>query len=483
VANACCIIRIDIIQYLVILVKYIKRFADSENMPEFRNTFDLIEILAKQSWLTKKGLLYYSIALLIFLTSFALFLSGLGTGEILSDVGIQIKKIDVASTIIIILFAHFLLWYILRQGIYISDKIIINFALKSELQSSISIREILKNIKRGLSNNSLGDIIEINYLPDDRVFHSSVDAEKYVKNKQVNLLVWGDTTEATRNNLPITIINLNFTYLHASLQSEQKKLLQKELRSASQRSVWEIDHTNSVIGITVVSGNIFEVSLFVLAACLITVPDIQYHLKAVIILEQLAVSLSAKRKDPNFPNLRDVQHQITNLLLQLYNNLSLYYSQSKQDFVKGEFYAQKALMLDSHNFGAHQNLALLYWKKGEETLSRKHSKIAWNIEQSNDLTRCNRAFLRIYDKNFEAGLRTYKKISHLEPFTVLQVVEFIESEYEKKSDNSGLLFAYAWISIKFGDSIRGKTKMEKFLRKVSANKEYTVLIEEAKRML
>ena len=70
----------------------------------------------------------------------------------------------------------------------------------------------------------------------------------------------------------------------------------------------------------------------------------------------------------------------------------------------------------------------------------------------------------------------------MEPQTAMQVSSFIEDQYEKNKDNIGLLFAYAWVSIKFGDEVRGKQKMREFLALANNTKKNSILIAEALRM-
>lgn len=449
-----------------------------------KNIFEILDRIRKENWSTTDGLIYYSVGIFLLTSVAVFFLKELGVGNALRVVGIPVNVWWILTVIILIELLHFSLWKVKRSGFYTSEKLLLVFAIKAGKESDTYVKEIKKNIRRQLAMNGLSDTIDVDQLPPDVEFSSPQKAEKYAGDKNINFLLWGDTTEATRSGSKITVLNLNISYIFAALMPQQKAALMKDIGQALQKEPWgEIDQMNSITGIQIATENIFEISLFTLGVCLITSPNVAYHLKAINILEQLKKQLRSRRGDTTFPQAKFVLDKVNYLLLDNYVALSYYYVFVEHNYEKGIEFGEKALLIDQQNFGAHLNLANYYWKTGNEKLSRQHAKSASKIHPSSNLGRLNRAFFRFFDRNFAGGLRSYKKLSTLENAPVLAVCEFVEEEYEKHQDNLGLLFAFSWLSINFGDEGRGKERMKEFLSKASNDDEYTELVHEAQNIL
>ncbi|CAN5228885.1 hypothetical protein BH09PAT2_BH09PAT2_09160 [soil metagenome] len=435
------------------------------------------------SWLSKKGLFYYSLLLFLTIWSVRYVFQQLGIGTALQENNIVIPGIYQLLIIVIFECVHFMIWYLHRYRIYGNEKIVIEYSIKTEKDSEAFYSEIKKTILRQISTNRLESIIDINFLANDIIFNSKLGTEKYIRDKSINLLIWGDTLEGTTENIPEVRFNLNFTYLHALLDSSQKKTLEKDIAIGAKRSDWSINKVNSITGITVVSSNIFEISLYILAITLLSSNKIESHLKAIVILKMVRDSLKRKRSDQKNCNIFEILTKVNQTLVNTYNNLGFYYAFEELNIDLAIDSLNQVLLIQSDNFQAHQNLALLYWQKNDSTLSRRHTNIAWKIAPGNNMTRCNWAFFRFYDRQFDAGLRAYRKIVDLETANAIQVCDFLENEFDKNPTNYGLLFAFAWMNIHFADEERGILKMREFIKKAKTKGEYSNLIKEAKMLV
>lgn len=445
---------------------------------------DVLDWLRKERWSTVDGLIGYSVAIVVTVIISSGILKYLGVGNALRSMGIPVNVWWILGSIPLLLLLHYLIWLTNRKGFYTSEKILMVFAIKAGKEQDQFVREMRKNITRQLALNGLSEIIDVSQLAPDVQFATKKDAEDYISKDKVNLMIWGDTTEATNAGSKVTIFHFNISYLFSPLVGDKKANLENDIGNAIQRDPWGIiDHMNSLTGIQLASQNIFEMSLFALGACLVTTPNVIYHLKAVTIFEKLKEQLKQRRGDPNFQQAKFMLRQVNFLLTTIYVGLSYYYVFEEGNYEKGIDYAEDALLIEQNNFGAHLNLANYYWKTNQEKLSRQHAKAADKIQPTSDLVRLNRAFFHFYDRRFASGLKLYKKLKDFGNVNTLAICEFVEDEYEKHPDNHSLLFAFSWLSIQFGDEGRGKEGMKKFLSVVGDDSQYEDLTLEAKTIL
>ncbi|MFZ2970633.1 MAG: hypothetical protein WA063_05785 [Minisyncoccia bacterium] len=247
--------------------------------------------------------------------------------------------------------------------------------------------------------------------------------------------------------------------------------------------MWGVWKPNSFYNLVVVSGNVIEISLFTLGACLATRSSVIYLLKAVDIFEKLDIILKKRKEDVNFPNLKFVKQKVRTFLRDLYNFLLIFYWNQYRNLDKAIEYAEKAIKIDENNFIAHQNIAVFQWLKGKKELAKYHTKRAWHIRPGHPLPRFNKAFFFIYERKFESGLKQYKKIEYVGDTNIIDVVEFIEKEFETAPNNLGLLFVAGWLNIQHADQIRGLAQLRDFLLKSKNEQEYSPLIVEANLIL
>lgn len=430
--------------------------------------------LKATEWGTRFGLIVYSFG--IFILS-----SGILYGLRALDIVLSAKL-----TVIIlagIQIVHLILWAIKRSWFFDPEALSMAFAISTEENSREYYREIKKQFKQQIFSKNLGRFVRVRELPSDMKFETSEVAEAFIIKKGIRVLIWGDTTEAKLNNAPFTQFNIKLSYQHGIVDSVRRTKFLADIGTAIQRKSWGVWKPHSYFGLVVVAGNVLEISLFTLGMCLASIPNFSYLTKSVDVLEDLNNILQNRKQDANFPNLDFVKQKVRSVLRDAYNLLMGFYWETKKNIGKAIEYGEKAIKLDENNFIAHQNMAVFRWLNNEQEKARYHTKRAWRIRPGHPLPRFNMAFFNFYDRKFEQGLRRYKKIKDETATNVVDVVEFLEREYEKVPDNLGLLFASGWLNVKFVDQLRGIDKLKEFLSKSKGNGEYALLTEEAQKVL
>lgn len=320
-------------------------------------------------------------------------------------------------------------------------------------------------------------------MPSDINFSDANIAEKFITRKGIRLLVWGNTIEGNLNNTPFTQFNIKLSYQHGIFDKDKQKRFVDDIGTAVQRKLWGVWQPNSFHQLVVVSDNVIEISLFTLGVCLATVPSISYLLKSVDIFEKLDLILKERREDINFPNLKFVKQKVRAFLRDSYNFLLMFYWGQHKNLNEAIGYAEKAIKMDENNFIAHQNMAVFRWLKGQKELAEYHTKRAWHIRPGHPLPRFNKAFFFINDRKFESGLKQYKKIEYAGDTNIVDVIEFIEKEFEKTPNNLGLLFVAGWLNTQYADQVRGVAQLQDFLLKSDSQQEYNPLIIETHKVL
>ena len=438
---------------------------------------EIIEILRELKgleWPSKCGGVVYA---------FGIFLLSSTVITILAKTGILLGTYWIIGTLLSLQLIHIIFWFIKRNFFYDPSTLTVAFAVATEETSQGYYKEIKKKFREQIATYKLQDDIKIKELPTDVTFLDAKSAEAFILKKGIRLLVWGNTTEGNIGNAPFSQFNIKLSYQHGVIDKEKQKKFVDDIGMAIQRRAWGIRQPDSFHHLIVVSGNILEISLYTLGACLATIPNVNYLLKSVDIFEQLQTILKERKQDINFPNLQVVKQKTRSFLRDAYTFLLMFYWGRVKNLDRAIEYAEKAIKIDENNFNAHQNMAVFQWLKDKKDLARYHTERAWRIRPGHPLPRFNKAFFFIYDRKYEQGLKQYKKIQYAGDTNVVDVIEFIEKEYEKFGDNLGLLFVAGWLNIQYADQVRGTTQIQEFITKAGSDLAYTVLVTEAKKVL
>lgn len=439
-----------------------------------KEILETLKELKGLEWATKRGAVIYSLAIFFLSTTII---------SVLSKTGISIGPKWTTGTILGLQIIHIILWSIKRNYFYDASILTVAFAIATEETSQSYYKEIKKNFREQISKFKLQDDIRIKELPGDVSFSYSKSAEAFIVRKGIRLLVWGNTTEGNIGNAPFSQFNVKLSYQHGVIDKEKQKKFVDDIGMAIQRRMWGIRQPDSFIHLAVVSGNVFEISLYTLGACLATMPNVNYLLKSIDIFERLTDILKTRKQDVNFPNLQLVKQKVRSFLRDAYTFLLMLYWNRLKDLYKAMEYAGKAIIMDENNFNAHQNMAVFQWLKGDKNKARFHTERAWRIRPGHPLPRFNKAFFLIYDRKYEQGLKQYKKIQYVGDTNIVDVIEFLEKEFEKFEDNFGLLFIAGWLNIQYADQVRGTAQLKLFLEKTTSDITYSILVEEANKVL
>ncbi|MBI1975388.1 MAG: hypothetical protein HYS59_00065 [Candidatus Vogelbacteria bacterium] len=435
---------------------------------------EVLRELKSFEWQTKSGWLGYSSG--IFLLSVFLIFS-------LQQIKVPLNLYWILGIFAVPQAIHSLLWWIKRNFFYDPAVLTVAFAIATEESSKEYYREIKKRFKEQLATHNLQSHLKFKELPSDVNFADAKTAEEFIIKKGIRLLIWGNTIEGNLNNEPFTQFNIKLSYQHRAFDKDKQKRFVDDIGVAIQRTMWGVSKPNSFYQLVVVSGNVVEISLFTLGACLATVPNLHYLLKSVDIFEKLDLMLKERKQDVNFPNLTFVRQKTRSFLGDSYNFLLMFYWNHVKDLDKAIAYADKAIKIDENNFIAHQNMAVFQWLKGDADRAKYHTKRAWHIRPGHPLPRFNKAFFFIQEKKFESGLKQYKKIEYVGDTNIVDVIEFVEKEFEKTNNNFGLLFVTGWLNMRYADQVRGVSQLQDFLLRSNGQQEYNPLIVEAQKVL
>lgn len=435
-----------------------------------KEVLEIIKELRGLEWASKRGAFVYALAL-FFLSATII--------SIFYKTGVVLGPKWTIVTILGLQIVHAVAWTIKRNYFYDPNTLTLAFAITTEDASQNYYREIKKKFREQIATHRLQDDIRVKELPSDISFSDAKSAEAFIVKKGIRLLVWGNTSEGNISNAPFSQFNVKLSYQHGVINKEKQKKFVDDIEMAIQRRVWGIRQPDSFFHLAVVSGNVFEISLYTLGACLATIPNVNYLLKSVDIFERLADILKTRKQDINFPNLQLVKQKVRSFLRDAYTFLS----NRLKDIDKAIEYADKAIRMDENNFNAHQSMALFQWLKGNKDKAHFHTERAWRIRPGHPLPRFNKAFFLIYDRKYEQGLKQYKKIQYVGDTNIVDVIEFLEKEFEKFEDNLGLLFVSGWINIQYADQVRGTAQLKTFLEKSKSDASYSILRDEVRKIL
>jgi len=195
--------------------------------------------------------------------------------------------------------------------------------------------------------------------------------------------------------------------------------------------------------------------------------------------------LAARNRDFNFPNLNDVKGQVDVILLLQYRSLSEYYLLTKKDIDASYIWALKGVNLAPNDYFSNIQAARLSWETGDYQGARGYNNKASSLSDSSVcLHTLNFGYFSLYDGKFGNALKQYKKLTlaGLSNTNMLEVIEFIQQEYDKTS-NPALLFGAGWLSVKFGDKTLGIDLLKSFMSLDKDEQQHKPLIKETNKLL
>lgn len=337
--------------------------------------------------------------------------------------------------------------------------------------------EIKNQLNQSIDDNSLRNYIEINDLVDIRKFDNKIEAENFIKNRDLDLVVWGSlgTDNLKKDGKIINDLTLNFTYRHPDDgASKISSMLVLDFKSKfSVKKYWRIVEENSYDDIKVVTNNIFDLSTYILGTTLKFSGKFKESLG-------LFESLYFKLIRENDPFSEHVKPQLVNC----YEIFIAHFGSRKDKNLDGELYCQKYLeVMPNSEFGI-SNLAFFQFKLGKKEDAKNNVDKLQLLYPNKAVTDADIAFFNILNKNYKEAYRSYEKISQFRldrlGFNPLYIVESLFDQYELTKE-SGFLYGAAIFSFYFGDRTLAVESFNQFLSK-KLNKNYSRMLSKAKRL-
>ena len=390
--------------------------------------------------------------------------------SLVKQLGLAIPPIWSIPIIAISLILHLLFWswaYIVYP-LFIS-KIKIAFSLKVPGEDPL-LDELKKEFCYQLDSLNLMREVKVMDLPLDKRFETSVEAEKYSKKKDINLLVWGHMKKGQLQGQEVTECKLKFTYIYPKLSKRNvEELLRSDVKLAVVDSNWRIAVSNSIVDIDAVGKNMMEISLFIVGLCLLLRRDTE---RCVYVFEKLNDCLQLS---PPFSDRRRAAFlkRFDQIFIEALDLRAMYLFQGdKMQECKKCF--ERMLQIDYDIPGAHINLAKLCYLEGNMDRARYHTNQAERLEPNNPLCTINKAFFAILEGKFPKADQLYNKLTKSMNWSMqcntLEVALFLEDEWKNHKDNLGLLFAAGFMNYHFADKRRGKLQLKNFIKRFNKQK-------------
>lgn len=446
-------------------------------MANTKEAFDLFDYIGDIDWTRRSSLVKGGLAGLVTVAFFAVTLATLG---------VRLSSFTYLSILGILEACILGLWLYHRLiSVFDTKTMSIGFAIQTDSEeASILYGQLQKAFRQEVGQLRLVDLVRIRKLPSDLRFDKDKAAEKYLMNRGLRVIIWGDTDTVTINRDKVSVFRIKVTYQHQPMDKANSEKLRMTLGRGVRRGVWGIRHDDSLDGLILVGSNVLEISLYTLAVCLISVRQVEFVEHGVKILENLLARLSTKNQDVNFPNLGEVQDQIADLLFSQYSALSTHYLIDKHNPGASYEWAKKAVELHPKDYMANIQAARTAWEIGNEEAAVLYTNKAGSVSPSESLHHLNYGFMRFYEGKYTNGLKQYSKLTNsiLAKTNIMEVIEFIERIHDK-THKPALLYAAGWLSVRYGDSSRGSSLLRQFVAENEGDLDLAILIAAAKKQL
>lgn len=434
-------------------------------MQEF---YQFLLLIARNNWRTKNG--FVVITLLLIIASFEL----LNITKITSEFE---KKILITG---ILVFCFYIYWT-LKSGRFSlpSGKIKILLSIKTDEESQKYYVAIKQTMESKLVDLSLTSKIKIGELGTD-VIKNKKDANRFVIQHIVDLLVWGDVLSGKKEGILYSKFKLRYTFKHNRVPLKLFALLMSDISLSLIKRKDDILDEDSYNDIIILAQDVLEPSLFIITLALIV--GNQYS-KAYEIMTNLR-ELLIRRKDEQCADIRAVLLGRVNALL---IEILICQGDEAVDFNRYKMaviFYEKVLDMDPNNLPVCTHLAKLYYLLGDIDNSKKYTAHAEVIQKGNLFTLANEAFYALIELKYDTALSKYKKLEIVPsvPFNVLETIAFLDDEYIK-TKNKGLLFAIGFFNILFVDRKEGRKNLQSFIKRVKKKQEFNNMIHYARHII
>lgn len=333
----------------------------------------------------------------------------------------------------------------------------INF--KDGLNSGQYFKQIKNNFQDIINDAGLSADIKIIDFSDIYKFKTKKDAEDFKNKKDIDLIVWGDFSVdgLKENNQLVNEMKLNFTY--GCPNDKNGKLGAMVLSDVNSKMAlkqyWKIFENDSLNDIKIISNNIFDLSMYIVALTLKIYGRIE---RSIALFEKLLEQLLHRNDDFS----RHVIFHLINCYYLVVVNEGIV----GKNFKKGMDFCVKIIDLDKVNLFAIANLATFQYKMGLKEEAEKNIELMLTLYPKNSLTEVDVAFIRILQKKYKNAFKHYENLIKMRDiqFNPFEVVEFLYNEY-KNNKESALLYGSGILSFYWGDKKIGREDLKLFLKK------------------
>jgi len=375
----------------------------------------------------------------------------------------------------------FFVWWLFHSGrvLWGKKKFTVVFCLKAkDLKSTVHIQNTISILKRELDILRLLEKFKIIFAGED-VITSLEKAYNYRGNKNLDLVIWGEILSGREEEKEVCDFKgLFFTYKipDAVVRANLTDIFKTDINIAHINRDWNIYEINSLPDTEKISAHLSEMIMFVLG--LIYCQSAEYAEESIVILESLFKRLEMQTKGEQIKVDYEKKLLITTplilrkgrvlgILLNVYKNLGLYLRSSK-DYRKARFYLDKFMSYEKKDISVLASLALCAFHLKDIKAAKEYTEEIGTIDKHNEIFILNRAFFRIFEKNYASALYFYKEIIKKERSvnikTITQIIAFLDERKSEYPSEFAYDFAIGLLNYYFCDEQMGKTELRKFVK-------------------
>lgn len=368
------------------------------------------------------------------------------------------------------------LWYSHFPG-----RLNIALAIKSQegLNSGLYYQEIKQGLLTAIEQLGLARQLRVKDFSGILDFSSQHDAEEYGRKKNIDLVISGSFTGdgLKSNDKPLNELQLRFTYTHPEDNKRRVgRMLSLDIGTKmAQKNYWHIFESSSYDDVKIVTKNLLDMSLYILALTL----KVQGRIRqSVLVFERLHDSLVVN-SDPFQANL--IPHLIN--CYQLLSTEAYFASR----FPESKQYAEKLLALDEANRDALANLAICQQKMGDAPGASTTVSKLQRLYPSSPIAMVDVAFIRVLEGKYADAYELYKRLIKLPAnkldYNPVEVMTFLDENFQI-SQEPALRYASAITALcHLQDSVIAKRDFTEFIGLANGKKGYKKMVQFAEKQI
>ncbi|MDD3190076.1 MAG: hypothetical protein PHI66_00035 [Candidatus Pacebacteria bacterium] len=240
--------------------------------------------------------------------------------------------------------------------------IAISINCEDKSESEKYYKEINKQFAIIVRDYGLSKYLVLKDISKVKTFYSTEIAEKFVKNKDLDLLIWGDASMdgLKENDIDITKFKLYFTYNlprdKRDKENQIGKLINFDINShLATKNYLQILKKDSSKDVEIITNNLFDITLYIVGISSRLFGRIEISKDIFEVLYNKTKEDGKEFKLAVFANLVDCYKLI------IFNAIT---NKIRNDFIKAQECCEKILVLNPNNYFGLVNLAYIKYKLG-----------------------------------------------------------------------------------------------------------------------